>query len=146
MRVIRQNQTASDVHDMKKSQLFEAAGAPRKLAAYGEDWAGGMRNDVVRCVPLEMSRCVEVACGVTDTEHDQVCAALFGGFDNSLSGIAVLDGDFRRAPKLRVLGHRFMKMVNRLGDREFIDPIVSVMVAQANDMHQEQAGLILLSQ
>jgi len=54
---------------------LEAAGAPRELAANGENRAGGVRNHVVWRISLEMGRCAEVACGVTNTERDQVCAA-----------------------------------------------------------------------
>ena len=103
-----------------------------------------MRDYLVRCAPLQVSRRPKVTAGVADSQDDQICLALLGCLENPLGRVAVLHHGVRTAPEFRVCRNELVEPVHRVGNRIFSDFILRSFARLSHDMQQDEASLIFL--
>ena len=96
------------------------------IFTHGENRAQGMRDYFVSGGPCEVGRTAKVASSVANTQDDQIRQSISSERQDSIRRVSIFDERFGREVEVGILGNRFVKLMNCLGDGQFESPLVVV--------------------
>src|SRR5579859_3297670 len=91
------------------------------LLAYCEHGASRVRNNFMRRGTLEVRCRAQMIGSVSDTQDNQIHAALFGRLENPGARITVLHGGLGMAPETRVFFKQGVESNQRTASRDFAE-------------------------